>query len=411
VRILFLTQVLPYPLDAGPKVRAYYVLRALAEAGHDVTLLSFVRAADGPEQIAHLAGFLDAVHTVPMRRSRLRDAGYLLASLAGSTPFLIGRDRVSAMADSVARLVRSAQPFAAVHADQLWMAPYALHARQHSPDPRPRLVLDQHNAVFQIPQRLAEHEANPLKRSLLAHEARHLARYEAATCAQFDRVVWVTEEDRRALERLQADPFQRANIVIPICVDPAAQPVIEPAASPFRVTFVGGLHWPPNAAGILWFAQEVWPQVRAAVPGAVLTVIGKEPPAALASLATADAGIAVTGYVVDPAPYLAETAAFVVPLHAGGGMRVKILDAWCWGLPVVSTAIGAEGIASQPGRDLLLADGVHEFAAAVIRLLTDRAAAQELRRQGRRTVETAYDWRTVYRAWLSVYPAPGATGG
>lgn len=411
MRILFLTQVLPYPLDAGPKVRAYYVLRALAEAGHQVTLLSFVRASDRPEQVSHLAGFLHEVRTVPMRRSRLRDAGHLLASLAGSTPFLIGRDWMPAMADLIARLVRSSQPFDAIHADQLWMAPYALRGRQHSRDPKPMLVLDQHNAVFQIPQRLAEHEANPLKRGLLAHEARQLARYEAATCARFDHVAWVTEEDRCTLDRSNVPTAQRTNFVIPICVDPAAQPAVAPVARPFRVTFLGGLHWPPNAAGILWFTREVWPQVRAAVPGAVLTVVGKDPPAALTNLAAGDASLAITGYVIDPAPYLAETAVFVVPLHAGGGMRVKILDAWCWGLPVVSTAIGAEGIASQQGRDILLADAAHEFAAAVIHLLTDRAAAQELRQQGRRTVETAYDWRTVYPAWQAVYPAPEDIGG
>jgi len=100
MRILFLTQVLPYPLDAGPKIRAYYTLRYLSRR-HEVTLLSFVRPSDPPEAIEHLQGFCRVVYTVPMRRSPARDAWHLLRSLASDTPFLIARDRVPEMAARV----------------------------------------------------------------------------------------------------------------------------------------------------------------------------------------------------------------------------------------------------------------------------------------------------------------------
>jgi glycosyltransferase involved in cell wall biosynthesis len=162
---------------------------------------------------------------------------------------------------------------------------------------------------------------------------------------------------------------------------------------------MGGLHWPPNSQGVIWFAQEVWPRVLARVPEAVFTVIGKNPPS-LAGMAQA---VEVAGYVADPEPYLAETAAFVVPLHAGGGMRVKILEAWRWGLPVVSTTIGAEGIDYENGRDLLIADSPDAFAEAVVRLLCEWELAERIGQAGRRTVETHYDWRTVYRAWDAIY--------
>ncbi|MBK8045650.1 MAG: hypothetical protein IPK16_00080 [Anaerolineales bacterium] len=178
MNILFLTQILPYPLDAGPKTRAYYVLRYLAEAGHQVTLLSFVRANDRPEYLAHLQDYCHALDTVPIRRSRRQDVADLMRSLPSNKPFLIGRDWIPAMATQVQHhLTQGNHPIDAVHADQLWMAPYALWARQvqdadrlSSPG-KVRLVLDQHNAVFQIPRRLAEHERNPIKRSLLGLES------------------------------------------------------------------------------------------------------------------------------------------------------------------------------------------------------------------------------------------------
>jgi polysaccharide biosynthesis protein PslH len=152
--ILFLTQVLPYPLSGGAKIRAYYVIRYLAQK-QPVTLVSFVREDDTPEAVAHLRGICHAVHTVPIVRSRLRDGRALLESLATGLPAVIARDRMPAMEQLLARLLRET-PFAAVHADQTAMAQYALFARKQQPDLR--LVLDQHNALFQLVQRQADDE-------------------------------------------------------------------------------------------------------------------------------------------------------------------------------------------------------------------------------------------------------------
>ena len=395
MNILFLSQILPYPLDAGPKTRAYYVLRYLAQ-GHRVTLLSFVREADRPTALDHLRTFCDAVYTVQMRRSRLRDAQYLAQSLGADTPFLIARDTAPEMAERVRQLMGSGE-FDAVHADQLWMAPYALLARDAAPPQRrPYLVLDQHNAVFQIPRRLAHNEGNIFKRRVLELEARKLLRYEVAVCDRFDHVAWVTREDFAALPTVGAP-----STIIPICVDPHRQPPLARRPDARRVTFLGGLHWPPNAEGMAWFAREVWPQVQAQAPEAVLTVIGKDPPQALLDLKGPQ--IEITGYVDDPRPYLAETAAFIVPLHAGGGMRVKILDAWQWGLPLVTTTIGAEGIRVRDGYNALVADTAQALADAVAHLLRDSRLAHRIASAGRATVEAEYDWRSVYRAWQAIY--------
>ncbi|MCC9076798.1 glycosyltransferase family 4 protein [Litorilinea aerophila] len=414
MKILFLTQVLPYPLDAGPKVRAYHVLRYLAQR-HQVTLVSFVRPGDPPAALAHLRALCGSVHTVPMVRSPGRDLFHLARSLAGPTPFLIARDWVPAMAQTLDRVVQAEGPFDAVHADQLWMAPYALGiAEQAHPPGSIRRVLDQHNAVFLIPGRMAAGEGNPLKRVLMALEARKLARYEAEVCARFDRVVWVTEDDRRAVQGqaarfgLQQAVAAADGSVIPICVDPEAEPPIPRGPDPRRVTFLGGLHYPPNAQGVLWFAREVFPQVLAQVPNAILTVMGKQPPAALARLGLPPGSLELTGYVDDPRPYLADTAAFIVPLLAGGGMRVKILDAWSWGLPVVSTTVGAEGIQLRAGEQLVLADEPGDFARAVVRCLQEPDYARQLAQAGRDWVLAHYHWRLRYRAWEAIYPAPQA---
>ena len=398
MRILFLSQVLPYPLDAGPKMRSYFALRHLVQ-NHEVTLLTFVRDTDRQQDIDHLAQICHDIHVVPMQRGRIQDVRFFVESLLTQQPFLITRDQVSAMTEKINELI-DAHLFDAVHVDQLWMAQYGLAAKNRVPGLK--TVLDQHNAVYLIPQRMANDETSMLKRKVLERETRMLKMYEAEVCKQYDHVVWVTDEDRRAVSALLEAQTQglAPSTVIPICADPSATEPVQPASGRKRVTFLGGLHWPPNAQGVVWFANEVFPLVRQAVPNAVLTIIGKSPPAGIAG-----DNVEVTGYVAetDLPRYLAETAAFVVPLHAGGGMRVKILDAWSWGLPIVSTTIGAEGINTAHDHDILIADTAPSFAQEVIRLLEAPQLGKMLARNGRRTVMEKYNWRVIYSAWDDVY--------
>jgi glycosyltransferase involved in cell wall biosynthesis len=404
MRILFLTQVLPYPLDAGPKVRAYYTLRHLAARGHAITLVSFMRGNDTSEAVEHLRGYCERVITVPLQRSRWRDVLALGRSLLTGEPLLIARDHVAPMYTCVQALVDECH-FGAIHADQLWMAPYALAARARAERQfeKPRSILDQHNAVFLIPRRMAAQARNPFTRLGYSRESARMAAFEARTCLAFDRVVTVTDEDQHYLLQLYQNgrrPYFAG--VIPICLDPGPIPDIRQTTEAAEALFIGGMHWPPNADGVEWFAHQVLPLVKAQVPTVRFTAIGKQPPQSLQAEVLAGR-IHAPGYVAELQTFWARSNVFVVPLRAGGGMRVKILDAWAQGVPVVSTTVGAEGLAYSPGENVLLADSASEFAQAVIRLLTDRALADRLAQGGRATIEKHYDWRTVYAAWDAVY--------
>ncbi|MCB9139525.1 MAG: glycosyltransferase [Caldilineaceae bacterium] len=395
-RILFLTQVLPYPLNSGAKVRAYYVLRYLTQH-HTVSLVSFIRANDSEDAVAHLRQFCASVQTAPMHRSRRLTATAALRSLGTGLPLLIERDETAAMYQLLEQVVAEDE-YDYIHADQTSMARYArwVQDRLVGSGIKPVLVLDAHNALFKVVTRLAEARRDPVMRCLLQREAKRLTRYEKEAYARFDHVVFVTEEDR-------ADFDLPSAAVIPICREPAAQPVVRTIDRPFRVTFIGPLHWPPNADGVRWMLHEIWPRIVARKPHARLTIIGADPPADLIEASESALNVEVTGYVDDLLPYLAETAAFIVPLRAGGGMRVKIIDGWTWGLPIVSTSVGAEGIETQQGRNILLADGPVEFADRVLDLFSAPALATSLRASGRATVEEHYDWRCIYSAWAGIY--------
>jgi glycosyltransferase involved in cell wall biosynthesis len=396
-RVLFLTQLLPYPLVSGAKIRAYYVLRYLATK-HQVTLLSFVRPDDRSQDVAHLERFLETVHTVPIQRSWLRNVRAGAVGLATGRPMTIVREEIGVMQRRVRQLLANGN-FDVVHADQIPMAQYGLLA----PDAGGKRLLDQHNATFRLVGRLARNEPRWWMRQMLQREAGAFARYEADVCQRYDYVSFVAEEDRRdLLAHMPSGALAGRNMVIPICVEPQAVQSVIPSQRPWRVTHIGTMFWPPNAEGVVWFWEEVWPQVRAQMPQSRLTIIGKNPPQHIQAL-DKNRDVDVLGFVDDLSPYLAETAVFIVPLLAGGGMRVKILDAWSWGLPIVSTSVGAEGIAFRQGEQILIADTPQAFARATCRLVDDPALRERLRANGRAWLEDRYDWQRVYPVWDEVY--------
>jgi polysaccharide biosynthesis protein PslH len=397
MRILLLTQVVPYPPDSGPKIKTFNVLRYLARR-HDVHLVSFVRCEAEDASARALQPYCDGVTMVPLQRSRPRDVAYLARSLVSGRPFLIERDDVRAMRTTVDRLVRN-QAFDAVHADQLSMGQFAVDL------PVSLRVLDEHNAVWAIVQRAAAGEGRGVRRWLAELEWRKLRAYEGSLCRRFDWVTVVSDEDRAALEQAAGTCF--AAKVIPIAVDTRELAFAPRPAAARHLVSLATMFYPPNAEGVRWFATEVFPAVRRAVPGTQFYIIGSRPPAHIARLATPESGIVVTGYVADLEPVLQQSAVLIVPVHSGSGMRVKILEGLARGIPIVSTRIGVEGIEAQDGEQLLVADEPHEFAAAVIGLLQDPGEAARLARAGRALVEARYDSQTALGGLDEIYAPAG----
>lgn len=396
MRVLMLTQVLPYPLDSGPRFKTYHILKYLA-GRHEVTLVSFVRASDSPDAVDHLKGLCHAVHTVPITRSLLRDIGYAIAGLATNRPFLMLRDERRAMRALVRQLGAqgNGRPyFDVVHADQLNMATYALEV------PAARRVLGEHDVAWALWRRICTTLPPGPKRWLLEREWRLLRRYQRDISRHFDTILTVSEEDRAAMAEVVADPSRIE--VLPIAIDPGPGPIPREPDGP-HILHLGTMFYLPNADAVLWFASQVYPRIRARLPQVRFTVVGANPPPEVRALADPPAGIAVTGYVPDVEPIIRRSSVLVVPLRAGSGIRVKILNALAQGLPVVTTSVGCEGLATAPGRDLLVADTAEDFAEAVLRVLTDEALARSLAASGRRLVEQMYDYRVVCRKLDDVY--------
>jgi glycosyltransferase involved in cell wall biosynthesis len=242
-------------------------------------------------------------------------------------------------------------------------------------------------------------------------EQRRIKQYEAGIVRDFEHTLAVTDIDRELL--LQAirstspdDEKETARRIstIPIAVDTKdLQPAARKPGS-MNILTLGTLHYPPNADGIRWFFNEVFPKVRRELPNATLTIIGKNPPADFIHLAAQNPGlIEVTGYVEDLQPYFARAALTVVPVRAGSGMRVRLLEAFARAMPAVTTTIGLEGIDARPGEDVLVADTPEDFARAVVRLIKDSSLQARLANNGRCLAVERYDWHPVLRQLEKIY--------
>ncbi|HEY7390251.1 MAG TPA: glycosyltransferase family 4 protein, partial [Bryobacteraceae bacterium] len=183
--------------------------------------------------------------------------------------------------------------------------------------------------------------------------------------------------------------------VYPNAIPLAAVPEVE---RQHAIVFSGNLEYHPNVSAVRFFRQSVWPLLRERWPDLVWRLVGRNP-CAVARWTGGDSRIEVTGPAEDSIAELARAEVAIVPLLAGSGTRLKILEAWAAGLPVVSTTLGAEGLPVSDGRHLLIADSVDNFGGAVSRLLESSALQRELAQAGRGLLESNFTWE---KAWESL---------
>lgn len=405
-RLLFLGQTLPFPPDGGVNIRMYHTLRMLAEA-FDVTALCFYRhreretAAEVATAVRALSRFAQiTAYPIPQEHSRLRWVWDHLRSVATSRAYTW----YTYDADPVARRIeelRQSVEFDLAHIDSLDLAVYLPHLEGLP------VVCGHHNVESALLARRGETAAAPWRRWYFAHQAALLRALEATACAEVALNIAVSETDAEVIQR-QAPGAEVA--VVPNGAD-TEYFVPGPPGEEEGVLGVGGLNWGPNREALELLCERILPEMRDRRPGTSVRWVGRATPAEITTFGTRH-GVVLTGYVPDVRPYLARAACFVAPLRAGGGTRLKILDAWAMGKAVVSTSVGCEGLDAIDGHNILIRDDPTLFADAVVRVLEDRALRARLGAAARGTIESRYAWEVLARPMVQRYldlagrPAP-----
>jgi len=278
------------------------------------------------------------------------------------------------------------------------MAQYARLAREAGA----LVICTAHNVAFLAQVRRAQLQRGLVLRTRRWAGALSLWQYELRALQGCDLVITHSAEDAAALRRwLPHLPISYVPSGIdlqsyPVCFDPRAEN---------EVLFVGNYLHPPNVEGALWLAREVWPLVQRWRPGARLTLAGRAPPPVIQALAAAD--VRVPGTLDDLRPLYARASLVVAPIFWGSGVRIKILEALACGLPLVTTALAAEGINLRQGESALFAEQPGEFSAAIARLLDDMAVRAALGAAGRALVERDYDAEQIGARLIALYNRHG----
>jgi glycosyltransferase involved in cell wall biosynthesis len=376
-RLLFVAPWFLFPASTGGRIRTSQILRGMKGKAFSITLASPVTHDGERRHAADIAAVCDRFVSWPSRRRSPWRKYARLRHLPGRLPVAVATDRSSKGSLAVAQELAAGPDLLVVDFP---------HAAVLLPDAIgvPSVIFT-HNVEAEIFRRQIAAAGNPFARCVWRDQTAKMERYERETLARFDRVIAVSERDAKQFREGYAI---RDVHPVPTGVDLDYFAYHAPAEEP-RVVFTGSMDWLPNIEGIEWLLREVWPSVAKAVPGASLKVIGRDPPARLVRAADGTS-IRFTGFVDDVRPHVRGAAACVIPLLVGGGTRIKAYEAMAQGCPIVSTAIGMEGLPAEPLRHFLLADRPDEFAAALIRLLADRALGGRLSTAARAFVEASF---------------------
>ena len=414
MKILVLGNRVPWPLHDGGAIATYGMLRSLAENGGEVDFFSFNTKKHFAENaiIEKYFGFCK-VHLVSLDAS-IKPLKALWNLLFGGSYHMERYDNLDAAVE-LYDLIQSSN-YDCVMAEGLYSMPIALrvmkqlsvkadglgsneiHENSNESVQKKSIkwVYRSHNLEYQIWERLAISEQQPLKRWYLALQSKRLKRYEINAWCQMDAIVPIVETDsiviQSAVSEIQKN--NQLNSGYSVLNQPQIH-VYQPGIAiespfafvhrPLSIFHIGSMEWQANEQGVMWFLKKVWPLVLSAQPNVKFHLAGK-------GLSKTDprffqTGIVNHGEVDDAEVFMQSHGIMIVPIQAGSGIRIKSLEAMALGVPVVSTSIGAQGLTVESGTQMIIADDPEGFADGIIQLLLNPAASQEMTQQARVYVE------------------------
>ncbi len=382
-RILAITSELPWPLNTGGHLRTFHLMKALARK-FDVRLIAGVEHSHEQGVAVLRAHGIQVRPAVTGPRDKFSELGRVVKAALHQQPYVMfHRHNRPAMREMIRDEMRYDQPDV-VYLDHV--DPFAFRPLF----PQAKLITDLHNVYSKLARRVADERRWPAN-WYLAREAQLLADMERQIAQESSALMAVSSEEQSEFGQLGNNNVH----LVPNGVDCGAYahlPVGREHQRPVLL-YLGALSWQPNAKAAEFLAREVIPQIRQQHPNAVLKLVGRNPGPEVNALASLP-GVEVHANVPDVGVFLAEATLLTVALDSGGGTRLKILEAFAAGLPVVSTPVGCEGIDATHGEHLWIADR-DQFATAVLDALAAPALATEFAERGRQLARAKYDWSAI----------------
>src|SRR5271166_3174317 len=385
MRVLHLTPEFPWPATSGGRMRTLSQLRIIASLREveSITLLSATEQNVSAADVRALEGTVEKLRVVPpiFHPINLFDHKRYVPRVAAlrllGVPYLAGKWDSRALRRALRRELVAA-PIDVAYIDHLGMGRYLRDIKADRPFCR--TVLDEHNVESDFFKQFAAEKIGP-KKVVATAEYVAARQFEERALRAVDAVVAISIEDAKQIKALAGVNAH----VVPLVV------TFERKARPHRgrphFSYVGSLRWRPNVLGLDWFCQKVWPLVRKRVPDATFEIAGVGlKPDASRRLPVPDPwkgpGIETVGFLEDLEPLYGRSLGMLAPIIGGSGVRLKLLEGFRAGMPVVTTFDGAFGLPLEDGKEALISSDPEGFAERVERLVKDDALRERLREGG-----------------------------
>lgn len=400
-KLLFITSQLPYPPFGGGTSTSWNFIRFLSE--HFDTSMATILKWDDPKNEAAFRARVKLERYFSLELNVERTAGTVARSYLKGVPINLLRN----YHPELKRIIH--QWLEAGGFDFVFVDHYEMF--QYVPDGLDvRAVLHEHNAEFVMWERYASASTSPLKKLVTRLESKRIFQVEKRFCERAD-LVLANPNDQEVLTALTSGK-SRIEKIIPCGEDFMLDwPDLQWSAKEESLLYVGSLGWEANVDGLLWFLEEGWPTLKARKPEVRFYIVGGKPDPRIVSAAEGLEDVVLTGFVDDLETYYSKCRVFLTPLRFGSGVKLKVMNAMFRGIPVVTTAIGAEGMNVESGTHLLCGDTMSEFVDNAVILLEDQTTWTRLRDHSRSLTAAEFSWKTQHeniKAHILSLEGPGA---
>ena len=396
MNVLVVCNKFPYPLKDGGQIATFAMIRGFAEAGNSVTVAAINTAKHYydvkkmPEQVQSFADFRTVfVNTDLTAKDALKN---LLFSKLPYTATRFINDEFS----TLLRQILQERQFDVIQLEGLYLCSYIPQIRECS---SAKIAYRAHNVEYEIWQRLANETKNLAKRWYLKNLAKRVERFEKSMLNTYDFLIPITKRDGETYNRVGNTKPQFVAPTGIFVKDLPQKPANEGAVSLFHI---GALDWAPNQQGLLWFLDNCWEQLRKSQPDLQLFVAGRNAPQWFVEQLSVD-GVVYVGEVPDAYDFMSQHTIMIVPLLAGGGMRIKILEGLSYGKVIVSTSIGAEGISAENGKEMCIADSPSEFVSAIQTIISQPETIDEISRNAQDFITKQFDNSLIIKDLVDYY--------
>lgn len=391
MKILFLTNRLPYPLNDGGNIATFYNLKFLKERGHEVSLFSLNtnKHYENPE---NLTSVVHHIKTVDINTDLHKTEA--VKSLFSTLPYNAHRFFSNKCAQQLKELLQN-KTFDIIQLEGPYMFLYEKVLQKYS---NAKIVYRAHNVEFKIWERQAANENNIFKRIYIKNLARKIKKFELNCLKNVDSIITISKDDEKQIRELAPN---KPLTTISAGIDLSEYNFSENTKKENTLCFIGSLQWMPNLLGLNWFLDNIWQPTKVQNPQLEFHVAGKNPPEYLAKKQMN--GYVFHGMVASQQDFLNAYDILVVPLLSGSGMRIKIIEALALKKCIISTEIGCEGIALNHQKNIIIANTPEEMVEAITFLVQNPQKKQAIAEAGYAFVKEHFDWASLILKFEKVY--------